>query len=329
LDEAFWRARLETAVALRQQLGYDDPQGAARLVFSEADGLSGLIVDRYAGHLVVQLTALAMAVRSDMLTSILADVVRPQGIVLRSDRKMAEAEAGEKGSELFFARDGLAWGEPLPAVTTVRENGLAYQVELGEGQKTGLYLDQRENRQAAARYMRDRRVLDVCCYVGGFSLAAAATGRARDVLGIDSSQRAVDRARRNAEINGLTNVSFETVECFEKLQALRAAGERFGAVVLDPPRFAGSRHSIDAALQAYHRLNRVAVDVLEPGGILVTCSCSGRVSREDFRKMLSGVAQKTRRDIQLLEQRGAAPDHPVRTSCPETEYLKCFICRVA
>ena len=224
-------------------------------------------------------------------------------------------------------RDGLAWGEPLDPVTVIRENGILYHVDLGEGQKTGYYLDQRENRRAAAAYLRGRRVLDMCCYIGGFSLAAARHGPAREVLGVDGSDRAVQQAQANARENALENVHFQTGECFQTLQAMASAGERFGGVILDPPRFASSARSIDQALRAYHRLNRLGVELLEPGGILVTCSCSGRVTREEFRRTLFGVAQKSRRSLQLLEQRGAAPDHPVAVSCPETEYLKCFICR--
>jgi 23S rRNA (cytosine1962-C5)-methyltransferase len=321
LDDAFWRARLQAAIDLRRTIGYDDPQGAARLVFSEADGLSGLVIDRYGSHLVVQVTALAMAIRVDTIVRLLVDLARPAGITVRSDRKIAAAEG-------MTISDGVAWGEPLPPVTTITEHGVRYRVELGEGQKTGYYLDQRENRAAVARYFGGRRVLDMFCYLGGFSLAAARLGPAAEVLAFDSSQRAIDQARANALDNGLANVRFEVAEAFEQLETLRAAGERFGAVILDPPRFAGSRASIDQALRAYHRLNRLGVELLEPGGILVTCSCSGRVTRDDFRRMLQGVAQKTRRDVQLLEQRGAAPDHPVRITVPESEYLKCFIARV-
>ena len=321
LDDDFWRSRLRAAIELRRIIGYDDPEGAARLVFSEADGLSGLVIDRYGRHLVVQVTALAMAVRLETIVRLLAELCQPVGIAVRTDRKIAAAEG-------MTPSDGPVWGDPLPGVATLVEHGVRYRVELGEGQKTGYYLDQRENRAAAARYVEGRRVLDMFCYVGGFGLAAARLGRAAEVLAFDSSQRAIDQARANAAENGLDNVRFEVAEAFERLESLRAAGERFGAVILDPPRFAGSRISIDHALRAYHRLNRLGVELLTPGGILVTCSCSGRVTREDFRRMLFGVAQKTRRDVQLLEQRGAAPDHPVRITVPETEYLKCFVARV-
>jgi len=320
LDEAFWRGRLQAAVELRRRIGYDRAEGASRLVFSEADSLGGLIVDRYRDHLVVQFTALATYARRELIVSLLAELIRPRGITSRADRKIAQAEG-------MPSLEGAAWGEPLPPTMTIEENGLLFQVELGQGQKTGCYLDQRENHRAAAGYLGGRRVLDMFCYLGGFSLAAAKCG-AESVLGVDSSQRAVEQARANAELNGLQNVQFEVGDGFRALEQLLADGRRFDAVILDPPRFAASRVALDQALRAYHRLNRLGVQLLDPDGILVTCSCSGRVSREDFRQMLTGVSRKTRREIQLLEQRGAAPDHPVHLSVRETEYLKCFICRV-
>jgi 23S rRNA (cytosine1962-C5)-methyltransferase len=171
-------------------------------------------------------------------------------------------------------------------------------------------------------------VLDMFCYSGGFAVAAAVAGGARSVLAVDSSAKAAALAKANADLNGAANVTVETADAFEKLDALRAAGERFGMVVLDPPKFARSRAALDDALRAYHRINRVAIDMLEPGGVLVTCSCSGSVSREDFLQMLGGVAQRARRPLQILECRGAAPDHPVSASCLEGEYLKCVIARV-
>ncbi|MGA2034049.1 MAG: class I SAM-dependent rRNA methyltransferase [Thermoguttaceae bacterium] len=322
LDEAFWRGVLEKALKLRQRLGYGDPEGAARLVFSEGDGLSGLIVDRYAGYLAVQVTALAMAVRLPQIAALLVDLVRPQGIMLRTEPDIVRAE----GLDL---RDGPCWGQMPEGPLPVRDQGLWYAVDLAEGQKTGLYLDQRENRKAAARYVAGQRVLDMFCYTGGFGLAAAALGRAREVLGFDSSQKALAVAGANAQRNGLSNVHFAQGEAFDTLQSLAAAGERFGAVILDPPKFARKRSAVDDALRAYQRLNRLALGLLEPGGILVTCSCSGHVSRDDFLMMLAGVAQQSGRDVQVLEQRGAAPDHPVAVTCLETEYLKCLICRVS
>ncbi len=321
LDEAFWRRRLESAIRFREQLGYGDPQGAARLVFSEGDGLSGLVVDRYADFLAVQVTALAMSVRLPQMVSMLAELTHPQGIMIRTERGVSRAE----GLDL---RDGPYWGHAPDGPLAIVDGGLKYELDLAEGQKTGFYLDQRENRVAAARYFRDRRVLDMFCYSGGFSMAASALGGAREVLGVDTSQRAVALAWINAERNGLKNVRFQQGDGFQTLESLVEAGERFGGVVLDPPKFARSRRAVEEAMRAYHWLNRLAVTLLEPGGILATCSCSGHVSREDFLYMLVGVAQQTGREIQVLEQRGASPDHPVNAACLESEYLKCFICRV-
>ena len=321
LDDAFWRTRIEAAVGLRRQLGYDDPQGAARLIFSEGDGLSGLIVDRYADYLAVQVTAQAMAVRLPQIVPMLVELVHPKGIMIRTERGVSRTE----GIEL---RDGPYWGSPPDGPLMIVDHGLKYEVDLAEGQKTGFYLDQRENRVAAARYFRDRRVLDMFCYSGGFSMAASAIGGARDVLGVDTSQRAVMLAWANVQRNGLQNVRFQEGDGFQTLESLLAAGERFGGVILDPPKFARSRSAVDEALRAYHWLNRLGVSLLEPGGILVTCSCSGHVTREDFLYMLVGVAQQTGREIQVLEQRGASPDHPISAACLEGEYLKCLICRV-
>jgi 23S rRNA (cytosine1962-C5)-methyltransferase len=352
IDDGFWRAKLEAALRLRRHLGYDDPQGAARVVFSEGDLLSGLVVDRFANYLVVQVTALAMAVRLETILSQLLDLLRPAGIVLKTERDVVKAEglddlAGwEKGDSphLCEAPGGRAptegwsrqmgtvpffpcWGELPQGPLMIADGGLRYQIDLAGGQKTGFYLDQRENRKAAAAYFRDRRVLDMFCYSGGFALCASALGGARDVLGVDASRRAVALAQSNAQLNGLTSVRFEAADCFQRMESLRSAGEKFGGLVLDPPKFAHSRRSLDDALRAYHHLNRLAVELLEPGGILVTCSCSGHVTREDFFDMLLGVAQQTGRELQILEQRGAAPDHPIAATCPESEYLKCFICR--
>jgi 23S rRNA (cytosine1962-C5)-methyltransferase len=323
LDASFWRARIESAVALRRSLGLDDRTGAARLVNSEGDDLSGLIVDRYGEYLAVQVTALAMAERLETICDALESLVAPRGILLRG------AERGLSKLEGLHLADRLVRGTAPTGPIFVHEHGLKFGVDLTEGQKTGYYLDQRDNRQAAARYARGRRVLDMFCYSGGFSAACSLSGGAKSVLAVDSSAKATALAKANADLNGAANVTVETADAFEKLDALKASGERFGMVILDPPKFARSRAALDDALRAYHRINRVAVDLLEPGGILVTCSCSGSVSRDDFLQMLAGVAQRSGRMIQVLECRGAAPDHPVSTSCLEGEYLKCVIARVA
>ena len=322
LDDALWASRLATAVALRKSLGFDDPAGGCRLVNSEGDDLSGLIVDRYGEYLAVQVTALAMARRLDAIADTLESLVAPRGILLRG------AERGLSKLEGLHLPDRVLRGAEPDGPVFVMEHGLRFGVDLAEGQKTGFYLDQRDNRQAAATYARGRRVLDMFSYSGGFALACAVAGRAASVLAVDTSAKATALVEANAALNGVANVAAETADAFEKLDALAAAGETFGMVVLDPPKFARSRASLDDALRAYHRINRVACDLLEPGGILVTCSCSGSVSREDFLQMLAGVAQRAGRTLQLLEFRGAAADHPVTASCLEGEYLKCVIARV-
>jgi 23S rRNA (cytosine1962-C5)-methyltransferase len=322
LDESFWRRRLAGAIQFRRQLGYDDPQGATRLIFSEGDALSGLIVDRYAQYLVVQPTALVMADRLPLIVPMLVELTAAQGVLLR-------IEPGIKQAEGLDLHDGPYWGQMPDGPLEIVENNLRYAVDLSEGQKTGFYLDQRENRKAAAGYLHGRRVLDMFCYSGAFSLAASVLGGAREVLAVDSSSKALALAQSNAQRNSATNICFQCGDGFKTLEELAAANQRFDAVILDPPRFAHSRRALQKALQAYHWLNRLALAVLEPGGILVTCSCSGHVTREDFLFMLVGVAQQTRRNIQILENRGAAPDHPVMATCLESEYLKCLICRVS
>lgn len=320
LDELFWRTRLERAVVLRSLLGYDSAAGAARVVFSEGDGLSGLIVDRYGPYVVVQPTSLGMGLRLPMLVPALVQLLAPKGVLVRCDEAMARAE----GIELA---EGPFWGSPPEGPVEIEEHGLRFAVDLMSGHKTGFYLDQRENRHRAARFFAGRRVLDMFCYTGGFSVHAAAAG-AREVLGVDSSRKAVELAEANAARNGLRQARFACGSCFETMESMRDQGETFEGVVLDPPKFARGGRTLDESLRAYHYLNRLGVELLAPGGILVTCSCSGHVSRHDFQQMLLGVAQQTRREIQILEQHGAAPDHPTSATCAESEYLKCFICRV-
>ncbi|MEL7338028.1 MAG: class I SAM-dependent rRNA methyltransferase [Planctomycetota bacterium] len=298
-----------------------------RLVFGESDGMSGIIVDRYADALSIQLTAAAMAPRLDGIVSHLKERLRPSAIVVRMDEKTASNESAE-------ARNECVYGS-LSGPIEYQQNDLRLHVDLTEGQKTGGYLDQSENHAAAAKYLVGKSVLDVCCYNGGFGLVAAARG-ASSVLGVDSSQRALAAAQQNADRNAIGNIRFHQSDCFELMQyatdhgALLPEGQSlWDAIILDPPRLAGSRHKIDSAMRAYGRLNAGAIRKLKPGGILVTCSCSGRVSRSDFLNMLVDVGRRAGRDITVLESRGASPDHPMRVSCPESAYLKCFICEVA
>jgi 23S rRNA (cytosine1962-C5)-methyltransferase len=321
LDEKFFRDQLGAAIHLRRSiLGLDGPGRACRLVFSEADGLSGLTVDRYDRWLVVQFTALGLAQRLNSLAGLLVELVQPKGIYLRTERGIGKLE----GLDL---QDGPLWGDVPTEPVVIEENGVRFLVHLTEGQKTGFYLDQRDNRQAAAHRAVGRRVLDAFCYTGGFGLHAARAG-ADQVLGLDVSAPALALAEANARLNGLDNVTFRRGEVFAQLAELAEAGQRFGLVVLDPPKFARSRHAVEEALRGYRRLQSLAVRLLEPDGILVTCCCSGLITLAMLEELLAQLAAEVRRSIQILERRGQAPDHPVAAVCPESNYLKCIISRV-
>jgi 23S rRNA (cytosine1962-C5)-methyltransferase len=320
LDRAFFHDRLDAAIRLRRTLGLDDPGRACRLVFSEGDGLSGCIVDRYDRWLVVQFTSLALAQRRDLFAELLVELVRPAGIYLRTERSIGKLE----GLELH---DGPLWGETPAGPVSVEEDGITCLVNLAEGQKTGFYLDQRNNRLAVARLAAGRRMLDAFCYTGGFGLHASRAG-ALEVLGIDQSEPALALARENARLNGLNNLTFHPGDVFGKLDALVAAGERFGLVVLDPPKFARARHAVEEALRGYRRLQALALRLLEPGGFLVTCCCSGLITVAMLEHLLAQLAAEEKRDVQVLECRGPALDHPVSVACLESHYLKCLITRV-
>lgn len=321
LDRDFFRERLKRAIRLRQDvLGLGDPRGACRLVFSEADGLSGLIVDRYTNWLTLQFTSLALAQRRQMLAEILAEQLAPRGMVVRTERGIGKLE----GLELH---DGPLWGDPPDGPILIDENGLRFHVNISEGQKTGFYLDQRENRQAVARLARGRRVLDGFCYTGGFGLFAARAG-ATEVIGVDASESAIALAEANARENRLDQVSFIRGDVFDELTRLEREGQRFDLVILDPPKFARTRHAIPEALRGYRRLKKLGLRLLRPEGIFVMCCCSGLITMEMLVDLLAQVAQSERREVQILERRGPAPDHPLALSCLETGYLKCLITRV-
>jgi 23S rRNA (cytosine1962-C5)-methyltransferase len=320
LEREFFRRQLQAAFHLRAMLDQTGPGRACRLVFSEADGLSGLTVDRYDRWLVVQFTSLAMAQRRDLLVELLVELLQPEGIYLRTERGIGQLE----GLEL---QDGLLWGAIPSEPIVIEEHGIRFRVNLTEGQKTGLYLDQRDNHLTVARLATGRRVLDAFCYTGGFGLHAARAG-AREVIGVDVSEHALALAESNAQLNGLGQIRFTRSGVFEHLDALLAAGERYGMVILDPPKFARARDAVEEALRGYRRLQTKGIRLLETDGVLVTCCCSGLITLDMLQDILAQLAAEERRDVQLVEVRGPAPDHPVSVTCPESNYLKCLICRV-
>jgi 23S rRNA (cytosine1962-C5)-methyltransferase len=330
-DGDLWRARAAAAVAHRRSLGLLGPRDACRLVHGDADGFPGLVVDRYADALVLQSgTQGSDRFRDEWLGHLLAVLDVPITSVLdRSDSSTrVHEELGERVEWLRGERT-----EPVEVVEPARGNGegvpaLAYEVSLTAGHKTGHYLDQRENRAHAARFARDARVLDAFSYDGLFGIRAALAG-ARDVLCIDQSQEALDRLRRNAERNGVSDrVRFERANCMHELREREQAPERYELIVVDPPAFARNKRERDGAERGYVELNRRALALVAPGGTLVSASCSYHVRAEAFVRHLASAARLADRRAWLEELRGAAPDHPAWLALPESAYLKCAFLRV-
>lgn len=323
LDREFWSRRIDEALELRRKLFPAwSPEFACRLINSEGDQLSGLTVDRYGDWLIVQITSLALAQRQELLLELLREKLSPRGIWLRTEKGIRTAEG-------LSQKDGLLWGEPPARPMFIEEHGLKYGIDLVEGQKTGFYLDQRDNRRFISQYVAGHQILDVFCYHGGFAMNCLKNGHAKDVLAVDVSESAVNLARANAELNGVSErLRFRTQDGFKALEDLTAGGELFDTVILDPPKMARNRAGLDAALRGYYSLNRLALNVLRPGGWLLTCSCSGHVTKDMFVEVLAKVANHAGRHLQILEARGPAADHPRSVTCPEADYLKCIFCRV-
>lgn len=320
VDADLVRERIEQAIRLRHDvLRLNDPRGACRLVYSESDGLSGLVVDRYAQYLVVQFTSRAVAQFEAAILATLCRCLAPAGIYRRTERGIGALE------QLELADEPVSGTVPDAPITIV-EHGLELAVDLRTGQKTGAYLDQRDNRLALCRYTAGRSVLDAFCHTGAFGILAARLGDAGPVTGIDVSGPALALAQRNAAHNGVA-ADFIEAPAVPTMQQLLGQGKRFGVVVCDPPKFARTTEAVPRALAGYDRVNQLALRLLEPDGILLTCSCSGHVSMDDFLEVLAGAARHVGREMQILEQRGQAPDHPVALACRETAYLKCVILR--
>ncbi len=322
LDRDFFAGRVDRAIALRHDILHLNTGTAAayRVIFSEADGLSGMVADRFGEFATVQFTSLALAQRKDMFGEILRDRLQVRGVYLRTERGIGTLE----GVEL---RDGPLLGETPPTEVVVEENNLRFAVNLTEGQKTGYYLDQRDNRAAVAKLSAGRRVLDAFSYSGGFGVYAA-KGGASSVECVDASEPALKLAEKNAILNGLGQITFTQADVFHYLGDLASAGKKFDLVVLDPPKFARNRAAIPKALQGYRKLHQQALRLLDRDGILVSCCCTGLITLDMLEDVIARVAMDARRDVQLLERRGPSADHPVAVSCRESTYLKCIIARV-
>lgn len=315
-DRAFFRDRVMNAVEYRKRLC---DINSCRLIYSESDFLPGLVVDKFGDYLSVQILTLGIDRLRDMIVELLVEAVAPKGIYERSDVPVRRHEGLEQ-------RTGLLYGE-VPDRVDMYENGLLMSVDIKNGQKTGYFLDQKQNRSGIAPFCPGARVLDCFCHNGAFSLHAAKYG-AKDVLGVDISEDALEVSRLNAERNGLKNVRFEARNCFDYLRELSDEGEKFDLVILDPPAFTKSKATVESALRGYKEINLRGLKLVNSGGFLVTCSCSQHISDEMFLDMLKGAIRDSKKRVRLIETRTQAIDHPLLPAAPETKYLKCVYLQV-
>ena len=311
---ALWRDRLQQAARYRELLAIDAT--AYRLVHGEGDLLPSLVVDRYGDYLVLQALSQGIDRLLPDITRLLVELASPAGVLGRNDPRVRLLEGLEQRVEVLHGT--------VPPSIEVREGRVTYVADPYHGQKTGLFLDQRENRAAAARYARGR-LLDAFSYNGGFALALAPS--CDEVLAVDISEDAVARIKRNAARNDLANVEARAMNVFDELRELERRGERFDTIVLDPPAFAKNKASVPKALSGYKEINLRALKLLNPGGFLVTCSCSYNVSEAAFAEVIASAAIDAHVDVAVVEKRMQGRDHPVLLTVPETYYLKCFIVR--
>jgi 23S rRNA (cytosine1962-C5)-methyltransferase len=317
IDEAFFARRLAAAVGLRRDwLGLDAVTDAYRVVFSEGDGLSGLVVDRFGGTLVLEFFSAGMYRFRPAIQAALA-VHFPDSCFYWF------AEEHVQKQESFDCRPP----EP-PSPDVITEHGLRFRVAPGSKHKTGFFLDQRDNRRTLASFCAGRRVLDLCCNTGGFAVYAKALGRAEEVVGVDLDEQAIALARQNANLNQ-ARIRFVQADLFPWLRDVLTAGQRFDVVVLDPSKQTRDRESVSHALKRYLDMNRLALQAVSPGGVFLTCSCTGLVSEPEFLEMVRRAAWQAGRTVQVFQVGGAAPDHPWLVHVPEGRYLKTVFCRVA
>jgi len=314
----FYEQKIRLALALRTKV-YPGME-TFRAVYGESDFLPGLVVDKYADYLSLQILSAGMERRRPVLIEALQSVFAPTGIIARNDVSVRTLEGLDEKVELLY-------GE-IPELVEMEENGLRFLVNLRSGQKTGGFLDQKENHQLLQSICKDKDVLDCFCYAGSWAVHAGKYG-AKSALGIDISARAVEQATANAGLNGLgARVSFEECDAFDRLRTLKHEGRSFGVVIMDPPAFVKNKKNVGEATKGYMTVNRRAMELLEPGGYLITCSCSYHMGREAFRDVLTQAARQAKREVRLVATCAQTADHPVLLSFPESEYLKCLVLQV-
>jgi 23S rRNA (cytosine1962-C5)-methyltransferase len=321
VDRDWFRQRLRRAIDMRSAVLGAAVARTARLLHGESDGLPGIVADRYADTVVLQLTSAGAYHWRDSVVELLAELTSAVTVFERSDMDVLELEGLSPSVEL---RRGAALSGPVP----FEENGLRFQADVARGHKTGFYLDQRDNRALLRTLAQGRDVLDCFCYTGGFTVSALAGGAA-SVLAVDSSADSLAAARAHLELNGLTGAELLEGDVFHVLRRLRDQARSFDLIVLDPPKFAPTAALAERAARGYKDINLYAFKLLRPGGLLLTFSCSGGVSRELFQKIVAGAAVDAGVDAQILRSLGAAPDHPIALEFPEGEYLKGLLCRVS
>lgn len=329
VDDALWASRARRAVELRRRLALDEVTDAYRVVHAEGDELGGLIVERYGDALVCEVFSLGMYQRLD---SILPHICAALGRPTRFERPH---EVGEDWRVIVRAdkRTEQLEGFHVPpaegdtGTIVVREHGIRYRVDMVSGHKTGFFCDQRENRARLAPMCRDATVLDMCCYSGGFGLAAKVQGGAREVTSVDLDEQAIELAKQNANLNQ-TRIQHVHADAFNYLRQMISIGRTFDVVVLDPPKFCPTRRDFEQATARYHDLNKLGMQVVGDGGLLLTCSCSGLISGGEFATITQRAARVAGRRLQHISTTGAAADHPVMMNCPESAYLKAIWYRV-
>ena len=323
INEEWWRRKIGKAIKAREALMRDENTNTYRLVFSEADYLPGLIVDRYADYLSLQILTSGIERNKSIILDELQQLLKPVGIFDRSDASARSHEGMEASS------GGILRGTEPPEYVRVKENGVFYDVNISSGQKSGFYCDQRDNRRIVAEHASGKKILDCFSYSGGFSLSALKQ-KATEVTSVDSSAPALETLKRNIEINNFHGVSHRLIQSDvnKQLRVFRESGEKFDVIILDPPKYAPSRSAVNKASRAYKDLNRQAMLLLEEGGLLATFSCSGAIDINTFKQIIAWAALDAGKEVQFIYQFSQPEDHPVRSSFPEGEYLKGLLCRV-
>jgi 23S rRNA (cytosine1962-C5)-methyltransferase len=322
VDEAWFRQKVTTAVEGRSYVLRSDATNTCRLIFSEADYLPGLIVDKYADYLSVQILTSGIQNNIAVIIDELQRLLQPKGIYDKSD-------ASSRAHEGLATANEVLSGSPPPELVYVKENGITYGINIAEGQKSGFYCDQRDNRHLLAAYVQDKKVLDCFSYTGGFTLNSLQQGAA-SVVSVDSSALAIETMKQNIELNRFDSAKHTAVQSDvnKQLRRFKEEGQTFDVIVLDPPKYAPSRSALDRASRAYKDLNRIAMLLLNKGGLLATFSCSGAMDIDNFKQVLAWAALDAGKQVQFINQFCQPEDHPVRSSFPEGEYLKGLLCRV-